>query len=228
MADMPPSSPTMSKEAAMKRYLVPFVPIAAMRPQRTKTQPVEIYNPGTLSTSKFQAQQAQPRQRRQSSVGIRRARARQEPEMLSIPKNWMALELFKKIRKAVRGPVSRTRKRIVTVRERVPIEVFEELMSNMREGDARGFTRTAEGKIQPTSTSSSRQLYRYDIDRPMSAVLTAWSPLCFEVYISTMYYVRPHVQHSKHVRYSATLTVPKVLKLSKVARDWSVLSAVKS
>ena len=54
----------------------------------------------------------------------RGSRARKEPEMISLPKNWFALEYrhryryFKQLRKAVRGPISQTRRRMLTVKAR--------------------------------------------------------------------------------------------------------------
>ena len=33
------------------------------------------------------------------------------PEMLSLPKNWFLLEYYKELRKVVRGPISKSRRR---------------------------------------------------------------------------------------------------------------------
>lgn len=94
---------------------------------------------------------------------------RPPPEMLQLPKNWFTLELYKVMRKAVRGRLRRTRRKMVTLKRKVPWETFVELMSSMREGDAEGFELEINGEPTPTRTTSTHFRYEYELRKPMAA-----------------------------------------------------------
>ena len=88
--------------------------------------------------------------------------------MLSLPKNWFALEFFKTIRARVRGPLSKLRRRQCTIKARLPREVFEEMTNRLRESDAEGLEWDEEGKLKPTKKTSSCLTYSYDFRKPMA------------------------------------------------------------
>jgi len=100
---------------------------------------------------------------------VKQPRARRnEPDMLSLPKSWFTLEYFKALRKKVRGPVSKTRRTMATVKARVPKEVWAALVSNMKEDDVSS-VQWEDGVMQPTKQTPATMTYEFDIKRPMVA-----------------------------------------------------------
>ena len=89
--------------------------------------------------------------------------------MLSLPKNWFALEFFKTIRARVRGPISKLRRRQCTLKARLPREVFDEMMGRMKEGDAVGLQWDEEGKVLPTRTTASTLTFQFEFKKPMAS-----------------------------------------------------------
>ena len=69
--------------------------------------------------------------------------------MIALPKNWFKLELYKKLRALVRGPISRVRRRMVTLKTRLPAPIFKDLTSNLNEGDGVQWD-AATGDVLPT------------------------------------------------------------------------------
>ena len=88
--------------------------------------------------------------------------------MLSLPKNWFALEFFRTLRARVRGPLSKLRRRQCTLKARLPREVFEEMTSRLKEGDAVGLQWDEQGKVMPTRTTSSSLTFAYECRKPMA------------------------------------------------------------
>ena len=93
---------------------------------------------------------------------------RTDPSMISLPKNWFTLEYFKELRKKCRGPISKTRRTMVTCKHKVPKEVFEEMVSAMKEDDVSAL-RWEEGRLQPTKITSATETYEFETKRPMVA-----------------------------------------------------------
>ena len=92
-----------------------------------------------------------------------------DPDMIQLPKNWFTLETFKALRKACRGPISKSRRRMITFKRQVPREVFDELVSNMRPDDVSGVEWSEDGKMVPTKDTSSTQTFSFETKRPMVA-----------------------------------------------------------
>ena len=87
--------------------------------------------------------------------------------MITLPKNWFKLELYKKLRQLVRGPISRTRRRMAMVKMRLPRGIFEDMMSNMKEQDTEGLS-WIDGVVQPTKKTSSADQFNFVVMRPMA------------------------------------------------------------
>ena len=107
--------------------------------------------------------------------GVRLSARRPDPEMIKIPKNWFELEYFKALRKVVRGPISKGRRTMATLKAKVPKEVWHALISEMKESDVTkardGQTDVTweDGEMQPTKTTSSTLTYDFVTARPMVA-----------------------------------------------------------
>ena len=93
---------------------------------------------------------------------------RKDPEMISLPKNWFTQEYFKDLRKVIRGPISKSRRRMVTFKSKIPRETFDELISKMKEDDVAALT-WQDGVLQPTKKTSSTLTYKFKTKRPMVA-----------------------------------------------------------
>ena len=96
-----------------------------------------------------------------------------DPEMVSLPKNWFALEFHKALRKRIRGPIAKTRRRMLTFKQRVPKEVMYEMLSKLKEGDAMAMdgspiTWQEDGQVAPTNISSANLTYHIKLPKPMA------------------------------------------------------------
>ena len=100
---------------------------------------------------------------------VNRGRAvRIDPEMISLPKNWFTLEFFRALKKLCRGPISRTRRTMVTFKSRVPKEVFVEMVSMMKEDDVTAL-KWEDGVLQPTRKTGATETWEFVTKRPMVA-----------------------------------------------------------
>ena len=88
--------------------------------------------------------------------------------MINLPKNWFAQEFYKLLRKRVRGPISKSRRTMCTISERVPREVFEELVSRMKTDDTSGLKWSEDGKLLPTKRTAHGIRYEGTITKPMA------------------------------------------------------------
>ena len=102
-----------------------------------------------------------------SNTDRRASAPRPDPGMLRLPKQWFVHELYKTIRKTVRGPLSKGRRRQATVRMRMPREAFDHLMRPVKDSEIAGFSRTEDGVIQPTQRTSAADIFHYEIAKPM-------------------------------------------------------------
>eukprot|EP00965_Chrysotila_dentata_P147746 4877222-Pleurochrysis_carterae.AAC.1 len=67
------------------------------------------------------------------------------------------------MRKTVRPPTSRTRRKLMKVKVPLPRECFEELMKPAQDGDAEGLKRGEDGRLVPTNVEkASRTLNKFN------------------------------------------------------------------
>ena len=59
------------------------------------------------------------------------------------------------MRKKVRGPIAKTRRRMVVLKQRVPKEVLDDLLSKLKEGGATDLVWDEDGNVKPTTESSA-------------------------------------------------------------------------
>jgi hypothetical protein len=88
------------------------------------------------------------------------------PEMSQVPTAWLSEPFSSALRKAVKPATSRTRRRLVQVRAKVPEEVFQDFVACLEDGDALGVQRDDSGKLVPTKTTQTSQIYDYTIKKP--------------------------------------------------------------
>ena len=85
---------------------------------------------------------------------------------LSLPLQWFRDPLYAAIKKFVRPATSTTRRSEIRIRMACPIEVFEELMAELAEGDCKGLRRDpASQKLVPTRVTESLNHFQFEVRR---------------------------------------------------------------
>ena len=77
------------------------------------------------------------------------------------------------MRKRIRGPIVKTRRRMLTFKQRVPKEVIYKMLSKLKEGDAMAMdgspiTWQEDGQVAPTNISSANLTYHIKLPKPMA------------------------------------------------------------
>ena len=86
------------------------------------------------------------------------------PKMVTVPASWFTIPMQKSIAKSISPPTALMRRKETQVRAPLPLELFEEFMSPMLEGDVQGLVRR-DGALQPTKTTKARQTWSYLIKK---------------------------------------------------------------
>lgn len=123
-------------------------------------------------------------QRRRSALAVRRSRAQRQKApkrapigpgpTVAVPVCWYLQPLYHNLKKLIRPPTSRTRRKLLEVYLPLPRELFELFMAPVLDGDATYLadsTKTLErdeaGTLVPTKVSQQLRQFNYIIRRPM-------------------------------------------------------------
>ena len=99
-----------------------------------------------------------PTRRRRTSK--RRPKAAVPARMISVPASWFTRPLQKSIAQAINPPTALTRRKDHNIRMPLPLELFEEFMAPLAEGDVNGLQRL-DGALLPTKTTKAIKKFEY-------------------------------------------------------------------
>eukprot|EP00966_Prymnesium_polylepis_P243331 5627017-Prymnesium_polylepis.1 len=78
---------------------------------------------------------------------------------------WFTVPFWEKIKALVRPTTAETRRMELTVKHAMPLQCFEQIMAELREGDADGIGRDSDGMLIPTAKTRAVHKYNYDIKK---------------------------------------------------------------
>ena len=84
---------------------------------------------------------------------------------VDLPLHWFRDPLYKTIRRLVRPATALTRRKEIRVKMAVPIQIFEELLSELMEGDAEGLLRDQSGRLIPSRITPTLNHFEYMIKK---------------------------------------------------------------
>ena len=85
-------------------------------------------------------------------------------KMVTVPASYFTAPLAKSIAKSIAAPTALTRRKEMVVSAPLPLELFEELMAPLMEGDAEGLVREG-GSLKPTKSTSATHRWVYVVKR---------------------------------------------------------------
>ena len=86
--------------------------------------------------------------------------------MISVPARWIVTPFLASLKAVVKPPTSKTKRRVIQVKCKYPLELFEDFMKPLQNGDALLLERDEEGHLKPTKDTASSTHYEYKIKRP--------------------------------------------------------------
>jgi hypothetical protein len=95
-------------------------------------------------------------------------KAAKEIEYIKVPKHWFAEPLNSIMKKVVRPPTKRSRRKELEINLRIPMEIFVDLMKPMDTGDMEKFEweDAQKTKLKPTKETKGLQHFSYMISKP--------------------------------------------------------------
>ena len=87
-------------------------------------------------------------------------------ELIRVPKAWFFDPLRQSMRRLVRPPTALTRRKQLTIKERIPFRVFEQLLANLEPADVKGLVRSDPGgRLVPTKVTPRLRRFEYVINK---------------------------------------------------------------
>ena len=86
---------------------------------------------------------------------------------ISIPVSWLVKPFLSSLRAVVKPATSKTKRRVIEIKCKYPLELFQDFLSPLQEGDVEGLARNEAGDFCPTKSTGTSHHYDYKLKRPL-------------------------------------------------------------